>query len=114
MHLPGASDRDEEGAEPRLLRSSSDGGRAPSGRALWFDGSGWCALAKRLEAVSFQLPPLDGDQTQVSIDGSTFASLLAGIAAFYGVLALALRVIAPSDMKAVLRMVEDRKKNAQT
>ena len=25
MHLPGASDRDEEGAEPRLLRSSSDG-----------------------------------------------------------------------------------------
>jgi transposase len=36
-------------------------------------------LAKRLEAGSFQLPPLDGDQTQVSIDGSTFASLLAGI-----------------------------------
>lgn len=48
-------------------------------KALWFDGSGWCLLAKRLEAGSFQLPPIDGNQTQVSIDGSTFASLLAGI-----------------------------------
>lgn len=42
-------------------------------------GSGWCVLAKRLEAGSFQLPPLDGDKPQVAIDGSTFASLLAGI-----------------------------------
>ena len=42
-------------------------------KAIWFDGSGWCVLAKRLEAGSFQLPPLDGDQTRVSIDGSTFA-----------------------------------------
>lgn len=48
-------------------------------KALWFDGSGWCLLAKRLEAGSFQLPPIDGNKTQVSIDGSTFASLLAGI-----------------------------------
>jgi len=48
-------------------------------KALWFDGSGWCVLAKRLEAGSFQLPPFDGDKAQVSIDGSTFASLLAGI-----------------------------------
>ena len=48
-------------------------------KALWFDGSGWCVLAKRLEAGSFQLPPLNGDQAQVSIDGSAFASLLAGI-----------------------------------
>jgi transposase len=36
-------------------------------------------LAKRLEAGSYQLPPLDGDKPQVAIDGSTFASLLAGI-----------------------------------
>jgi transposase len=48
-------------------------------KALWFDGSGWCLLAKRLEAGSFQLPPLDGDKPQIVIDGSAFASLLAGI-----------------------------------
>lgn len=48
-------------------------------KALWFDGSGWCVLAKRLEAGSFQLPPLPHDATQVQIDGVTFASLLAGI-----------------------------------
>ena len=48
-------------------------------KALWFDGSGWCLLAKRLEAGSFQLPPLNGDKPLVVIDGSTFASLLAGI-----------------------------------
>jgi hypothetical protein len=34
---------------------------------------------KRLEAGSFQLPRVDGAQTQVAIDGSAFASLLAGI-----------------------------------
>jgi transposase len=48
-------------------------------KALWFDGSGWCVLAKRLEAGSFQLPALSGGEAQVAIDGSTFASLLAGI-----------------------------------
>ena len=48
-------------------------------KALWFDGSGWCLLAKRLEAGSFQVPPLDGAETQVQIDGTAFASLLAGI-----------------------------------
>lgn len=48
-------------------------------KALWFDGSGWCVLAKRLESGSFQLPPLESSQSQVQIDGATFASLLAGI-----------------------------------
>ena len=48
-------------------------------KAIWFDGSGWCVLAKRLEAGSFQLPRVDGAKTQIMIDGSTFASLLAGI-----------------------------------
>lgn len=48
-------------------------------KALWFDGSGWCVLAKRLEAGSFQVPPLTGTETQVQVDGATFASLLAGI-----------------------------------
>ena len=48
-------------------------------KSIWFDGSGWCVLAKRLEAGSFQLPRVDGAKTQIMIDGSTFASLLAGI-----------------------------------
>jgi transposase len=50
-------------------------------KALWFDGSGWCVLAKRLEAGSFQLPPFDdaSPPTRLQIDGTTFASLLAGI-----------------------------------
>ena len=34
-------------------------------KALWFDGSGWCLLSKRLEAGSFQLPALSGEQSQV-------------------------------------------------
>jgi hypothetical protein len=37
---------------------------------------------------------------------------LAADAALYGMLAIALRVIAPSDIKAVLKMVKDRKKAA--
>ncbi|HMQ23101.1 MAG TPA: IS66 family insertion sequence element accessory protein TnpB [Planctomycetota bacterium] len=48
-------------------------------KALWFDGSGWCVLAKRLETGSFQLPPLGGAESKVQIDGAAFASLLAGI-----------------------------------
>lgn len=48
-------------------------------KALWFDGSGWCILAKRLEAGSFQLPALPDDTTRIQIDGAAFASLLAGI-----------------------------------
>ena len=48
-------------------------------KALWFDGSGWCLLSKRLEAGSFQLPPFTGGRAQVQIDGTAFAALLAGI-----------------------------------
>ena len=48
-------------------------------KALWFDGAGWCLLAKRLEAGSFQLPPVTGEVAQVQIDGTAFAALLAGI-----------------------------------
>lgn len=48
-------------------------------KALWFDGSGWCVLSKRLEAGSFQLPSLTGPENRVQVDGATFASLLAGI-----------------------------------
>ena len=48
-------------------------------KALWFDGSGWCLLGKRLERGSFQLPTFHGGETTVTIDAATFASLLAGI-----------------------------------
>lgn len=48
-------------------------------KALWFDGSGWCVLAKRLETGSFQVPAFDASTSRVQIDGATFSSLLAGI-----------------------------------
>ncbi|MFO0556148.1 MAG: IS66 family insertion sequence element accessory protein TnpB [Polyangiaceae bacterium] len=48
-------------------------------KALWFDGSGWCVLVKRLEKGSFQLPTFGPGDSRVRIDGATFASLLAGI-----------------------------------
>lgn len=48
-------------------------------KVIWFDGSGWCVLAKRLETGSFQLPAFQEDAAQVPIDGATFTSLLAGI-----------------------------------
>lgn len=48
-------------------------------KVIWFDGSGWCILAKRLERGSFQLSKFRGDEAQIAIDGAAFASLLAGI-----------------------------------
>jgi len=48
-------------------------------KALWFDGSGWCVLAKRLEAGSFQLPPFSDSDSRIEVDGTTLAAILAGI-----------------------------------
>lgn len=48
-------------------------------KAIWFDGSGWLVLSKRLERGSFQLPRFEGDASKVAIDGTAFAALLAGI-----------------------------------
>lgn len=48
-------------------------------KALWFDGSGWCVLAKRLEAGSFQLPAFSESDSRVEIDGIAFAAIIAGI-----------------------------------
>jgi len=48
-------------------------------KALWFDGSGWCVLAKRLEAGSFQLPLFNETDSRVEVDGNTFAAIIAGI-----------------------------------
>ena len=44
-------------------------------KALWFDGSGWCVLAKRLEAGSFQLPPFAESDSRVEVDGNTFTAI---------------------------------------
>jgi transposase len=74
------------GAARRLALDPTDGHlylflnkRRRIAKALWFDGSGWCVLAKRLEAGSFQLPPLGTAENKVQISGAAFASLLAGI-----------------------------------
>jgi transposase len=48
-------------------------------KALWFDGSGWCILSKRLESGSFQLPARQSSTGPIRVDGATFASLLSGI-----------------------------------
>ena len=48
-------------------------------KVLWFDGSGWCVLAKRLEAGSFQLPAFSESDSRVEVDGTTFAAIIAGI-----------------------------------
>ena len=48
-------------------------------KILWFDGSGWCVLAKRLVRGTFQLPDrLDGVD-RLMIDASSLAALLDGI-----------------------------------
>ena len=36
-------------------------------KAIWFDGSGWCVLAKRLEAGSFQLPSFSESHSRVEV-----------------------------------------------
>ena len=48
-------------------------------KVLWFDRSGWCLLAKRLERGSFQLPRIPEGADQVHVDAATLSSLLAGI-----------------------------------
>jgi len=48
-------------------------------KVLFFDGTGWCVLAKRLERGSFQVPAFNESDSRVQIDGAMFASLLAGI-----------------------------------
>lgn len=48
-------------------------------KVIWFDRTGFCVLAKRLERGTFQLPEIPEGATQVGVDGPTLASLLAGI-----------------------------------
>ncbi len=46
---------------------------------LWFDGSGWCLLRKRLERGTFELPHVPEGVDRVAVDGRVLTALLAGI-----------------------------------
>lgn len=46
---------------------------------LWFDGTGWCLLRKRLERGTFELPDVPDGVDRVDVDGRVLTSLLAGI-----------------------------------
>ena len=46
---------------------------------LWYDGSGWCVLKKRLSRGTFQLPTVPAHATRLQIDAASLASLLQGV-----------------------------------
>jgi transposase len=48
-------------------------------KALFFDRTGWCILAKRLERGTFQLPTVPEGQTRLEVDAVTLAMILEGI-----------------------------------
>lgn len=48
-------------------------------RAVWWDGSGWCLLSKRLSRGTFELPRVPKGADRVWVDAATLASLLQGI-----------------------------------
>ena len=48
-------------------------------KCLWFDGTGWCLLSKRLERGTFQLPRVPEGEDRVVVDAATLGSLLQGI-----------------------------------
>jgi transposase len=48
-------------------------------KVIWFDGSGWCILAKRLVRGTFELPTDLEGVDRLAIDASSLAALLEGI-----------------------------------
>lgn len=48
-------------------------------KVLFFDRSGWCVLAKRLEQGTFQMPVVAPDQRQVAIDAAVLGLILEGV-----------------------------------
>ena len=50
-------------------------------KVIYFDRSGWCIFAKRLERGTFQLPSPEAlaGQTRVQIDAATLAAFLQGL-----------------------------------
>ena len=48
-------------------------------KAIFFDGSGFCLFAKRLEVGTFELPSVQEGQDRVVVDAAMLSSLLSGI-----------------------------------
>lgn len=48
-------------------------------KVLFFDRSGWCILAKRLERGTFQIPAVVSGQRRVTIDAATLGLILEGV-----------------------------------
>lgn len=48
-------------------------------KLLFFDRTGWCILAKRLEQGTFQVPPVPVGTERLAIDAATLAMILEGI-----------------------------------
>lgn len=48
-------------------------------KVLFFDRSGWCILAKRLEQGTFQIPKVGPNQRQLLIDAAVLALILEGV-----------------------------------
>lgn len=48
-------------------------------KVLFFDRSGWCILAKRLERGTFELPKVGPETRQVAIDAATLGLILEGV-----------------------------------
>ena len=46
---------------------------------LWYDGSGWCVLKKRLSKRTFQVLDAEPGERQLRIDGETLTALLQGV-----------------------------------
>lgn len=46
---------------------------------LYFDGTGWMLVRKRLEAGTFQLPVVPDGARRVQVDGRVLSSILEGI-----------------------------------
>lgn len=47
-------------------------------KVLFFDRSGWCVLAKRLERGTFEMPQVTPGQRQLRIDAATLGLILEG------------------------------------
>lgn len=47
---------------------------------LWYDGSGWCVLKKRLSKGTFELPEVHPGTPSLLIDAASLTALLQGVA----------------------------------